>query len=266
MKSYNARFLDIAISQPYWLGRIENKVREYAVRQVQRGKLELNIRIRESSSNLTVTPDPSVALAYKKAVQEIADALDFNEGVPLSLIIQQDGVLYSDRVFDIDFYWEKIQPVLTEAFSDFNRSRAAEGEALCADIRNMISRIETSVEDISKRVPEMETIFKDNIRARFAEVLGNEIDEQRVLQETAVMLVKYTINEEIVRLRAHLASLNKELTSNAATGRKIDFICQEINREINTIGSKNQIIEVGQAVIEAKDALENIREQVRNIE
>jgi uncharacterized protein (TIGR00255 family) len=112
----------------------------------------------------------------------------------------------------------------------------------------------------------MERIFKDNIRNRFTELLGNNIDEQRVMQETAALLVKYTINEEIVRLRAHLVSLKKELAENPAPGRKADFICQEINREVNTIGSKNQIFEVGQAVIDAKDALENIREQMRNIE
>ena len=112
----------------------------------------------------------------------------------------------------------------------------------------------------------MEQTFKDNLRSRFIDLLGDKVDEQRILQETAALLVKYTINEEIVRLNAHLSSLKNEINNNPAPGRKIDFICQEINREINTIGSKNQNLEVGQIVIEAKDALENIREQSRNIE
>ena len=112
----------------------------------------------------------------------------------------------------------------------------------------------------------MEAMFKENVRTRFAEMLDNQIDEARVLQETASLMVKYTINEELVRLRAHLKSLRKELAENPSPGRKTDFICQEINREVNTIGSKNQMLEIGQSVIEAKDALENVREQLRNIE
>ena len=267
IKSYNSRFLDLSVNQPYWLSRLENRIREYASKRIQRGKVELSVRIRETSSNLQVTADPDAARAYKGAVAEIASALGLDSSsIPLSLIISQEGVLKSERVLDIETYWAKIEPVLDAAFADFERARDTEGKALAEDIYAMISRIEKSAETITGWVPDMERIFRENIRTRFAEILGNDIDEQRVMQETAALLVKYTINEEIVRLRAHLTSLRKELAENPAPGRKTDFICQEINREVNTIGSKNQIYEVGQAVIDAKDALENIREQMRNIE
>jgi TIGR00255 family protein len=267
IKSYNSRFLDLSVNQPYWLSRLENRVREYASKRIQRGKVELSLRIRETGSNLQVTADPDAARAYKDAVGKIADALGLDSAsIPLSLIISQEGVLKSERVLDIETYWAKIEPVLESAFADFDRARDTEGKALAEDIYAMIARIEKSADLIAGWVPEMERMFRDNIRNRFAELLGNDIDEQRVMQETAALLVKYTINEEIVRLRAHLTSLRKELAENPAPGRKTDFICQEINREVNTIGSKNQIYEVGQAVIDAKDALENIREQMRNIE
>lgn len=267
IKSYNSRFLDLSVNQPYWLSRLENRMREYASRRIQRGKVELSVRIRETSSNLQVTADPDAARAYMGAVMEIADALGHgSENVPLSLIIAQEGVLKSERVLDVETYWAKIEPVLDLAFDDFALARETEGKALAADIYKMIDRIEASANLIAGWVPEMERLFRENIRTRFAEILGNDIDEQRVMQETASLLVKYTINEEIVRLRAHLSSLRKELAENPAPGRKTDFICQEINREVNTIGSKNQVFEVGQAVIDAKDALENIREQMRNIE
>ena len=108
--------------------------------------------------------------------------------------------------------------------------------------------------------------FKELLMTKFRELVGNEVDEQRILTETAAMLVKYTINEEIVRLQSHLAALRAEMVKNPAPGRKIDFLCQEINREINTIGSKNQFAEVGAMLVTAKDSLENIREQARNIE
>jgi len=266
IKSYNSRFLDLSVNQPFWLGRLENRVREFASSRVQRGKVEVTIRVKERNANLQVTADPGAARAYMGAIQEIAAALGEGDSVPLSLIIAQEGVLKSERVLDMEEYWKRMEPVLAAAFADFNRCREAEGKALNVDLEAMIARIEKSADTVSAWIPEMERIFRDNIRTRFTELLGSNVDEQRVMQETAALLVKYTINEEIVRLRAHLASLKKELAENPAPGRKTDFICQEINREVNTIGSKNQILEVGQAVIEAKDALENIREQMRNIE
>ncbi len=266
IKSYNSRFLDLSVNIPYWLGRLENRVREFISSRVQRGKVELSIRIKEKNANLTVLPDTDAARSYMQAVMEIADALGHTGEIPLSLIIAQEGVLRSERVMDVESYWKVLEPVLTEAFTEFENFRETEGRALLADLTAMIDRIAADTELIAAKIPEMETMFRDTIRKRFEEVAGNAIDEQRVLQETAALLVRYTINEEIVRLRAHLDSLRKELQINPAPGRKADFICQEMNREINTIGSKNQILEVGQAVIDAKDALENIREQMRNIE
>ena len=266
LKSYNSRFLDLSVNSPYWLSRLENRLREYVSSRIQRGKVELTVRIKEQSANLQVTADPEAARSYMGAIMEIADALGHTENIPLSLIISQEGVLKSERTIDIEDYWKRIEPVLAEVCADFEKARKTEGAALANDIYAMIVRMEADVECIAGYIPEMEEMFKENIRSRFAEVLGTQIDEQRVLQETAALLVKYTINEEIVRLRAHLVSLKKELEENSAPGRKVDFICQEINREVNTIGSKNQILEVGHAVVDAKDALENIREQMRNIE
>lgn len=271
IKSFNSRFIDLSVNLPYWLSRLESRLREYAQTKIQRGKVELNIKIRERVANLQVTADPEAARAYMEAVSIIANALNNNkqgepDSIPLSLIIAQEGVLKSERFLDMESYWLQIEPVLLKSFKEFDQSRLTEGKALCIDINEMIGRIEKSAEIISGWIPEMERIFKESIRLRFSDLVGNNIDEQRILQETAALLIKYSINEEIVRLRAHLVSLKKEIIDNPAPGRKIDFICQEINREVNTIGSKNQILEVGQAVIEAKDALENIREQIRNIE
>ena len=112
----------------------------------------------------------------------------------------------------------------------------------------------------------METVFKETVTAKFKELLGEQIDENRILSEVAAMLVKYTINEEIVRLQSHLKAMKDEIQNNSVPGKKLDFLCQEINREINTIGSKNQFAEVGAMVIKAKDSIENIREQAKNVE
>lgn len=266
LKSYNSRFLDLTVNQPFWLGRLESRLREYLSSRILRGKAELGIRIRERTANMQVTSDPDAAKAYLAAIREVASGIGSSSEIPLSLIIAQEGVLKSERVLDVEAYWERIEPILAKAFGEFEESRIREGKALERDLLAMIARIEESYGIIARLAPEMEKGFRETVRSRFSEVLGNEIDEQRVMQETAALLVRYTINEELVRLQAHLASLKKELAENPAPGRKADFICQEINREINTIGSKNQSIEVGQAVISAKDALENVREQLRNIE
>jgi len=112
----------------------------------------------------------------------------------------------------------------------------------------------------------MEEKIKETITKKFNDLLGDRVDENKILEETASLLVKYTINEEIIRLQSHLAALRKEITDDPVPGKRIDFICQEANREINTIGSKNQFTEVGAMVVNAKDALENIREQSKNVE
>ena len=112
----------------------------------------------------------------------------------------------------------------------------------------------------------MEQKFKESVTQRFNELLNGRVDQNRILEETASLVVKYTINEEIIRLKSHLSALRKELETNPVPGKRLDFICQEANREINTIGSKNQLTEVGAMVVNAKDALENIREQGKNVE
>ena len=125
--------------------------------------------------------------------------------------------------------------------------------------------METCADFFKKWQPKMENVFKEIVTAKFNDLLKDNVDENRIMTEVAAMLVKYTINEEIVRLQSHIKAMKEELENNPYPGKKIDFICQEMNREINTIGSKNQFAEVGAMVIKAKDSLENIREQSKNI-
>ncbi len=268
VKSLNSRFLDLSVNLPHWLSKIEKKLRDYFSSKILRGKVDVTLRIREAEGNISVYADTSVAKAYTSAIKEIADSVGLGGDVPLSLIVSQDGVLRSEHSSNQDEYFEFILPVLERAFDDFEKSRVEEGRALKADVLSMVDRIKDSLAVIEKWIPDMEETFRNNIRSKFEDILGNlsDTDEQRIMQETAALLVKYTINEEVVRLHSHLNCLCNEIEENPAPGKKLDFICQEINREANTIGSKNQDIESGMAVISIKDALENIREQIRNIE
>lgn len=267
IKSWNSRFLDLSINMPSFLGRLEQRIREAASGAILRGKVELNIRLREKNAPVTIDVDENAARAYMDAIQKVQNAVGLDsEKVPLNLIVNQEGVLNIQKDVDPERFWAMIEPVFREALADFTKDRDREGANLKKDLLEKLAKIEESEKLFKDWIPQMESLFREGILKRFHEVLGDEVDEQRVMTETAALLVKYTINEEVVRLQSHIDALKSEMETNPAPGRKIDFICQEMNREINTIGSKNQFIEVGQAVINAKDALENIREQAKNVE
>lgn len=270
IKSYNSRYLDLAVNLPSSISRLENFFRERLGAAVVRGKVEVYVRLREAEPATTVLVNREAVRSYAAAMTEIARIMGVLQGVVqeqlLPLIVQQEGVLLSHRDLDLDSYRRRLEPVFAAALAQFVADRRREGENLKADLQEKLALLEDAAAFFAQWQPQMESAFKENLQRRFQEFLGEGYDQQRVLTEVAALLVKYTINEEIVRLKSHLAALKKELAENPTPGRKIDFICQEINREINTIGSKNQFTEVGAMVITAKDALENIREQARNVE
>lgn len=277
IKSYNSRFLDLSINLPSSLSRLENFFREKMTAAVVRGKVDVYIRFREEEPATTVLVNQEAVRSYAAAISQVSQILSDMQGVagsqaastvqsPLELILRQEGVLVSHREFDLDSYKALLEPIFDKALEEFVADRRREGENLKVDLQEKLGVLEEAAAFFSQWQPQMENAFKENLQRRFQELLGEGYDQQRVLTEVAALLVKYTINEEIVRLKSHLSALAKELVDNATPGRKIDFICQEINREINTIGSKNQFTEVGAMVITAKDALENIREQARNVE
>ena len=267
IKSVNSRFLDVSINIPFYLGRLENYFKDLVTSNIQRGKVDVFIRVKELNSPINVTVDKNAALAYYSAIRSIAEICGMDtEKIPVSLVASQEGVLVNQKEIDIDHYLDIIEPIFKEALECFVIDRKREGENLKHDILEQLSKIEEASLFFTEWQPQMENEFKNNITTKFKEVCGDKVDENRILTEVAAMLVKYTINEEIVRLKSHIKALKHEIDNNPVPGKRIDFICQEMNREINTIGSKNQFIEVGKQVISAKDALENIREQSKNIE
>ncbi|MBQ7159274.1 MAG: YicC family protein [Treponema sp.] len=267
IKSVNSRFLDLSINLPSFLNPLEARLRKLVSEKIVRGKVDLTIRVHDNNSTATVSADLAAAKLYFDAISQIASALGKTaDDIPLSLIIQQEGVLNITHQFDAEAYWQKIEGVFNEVFEQFQAFRAREGENLYKDLLSKLDKLDECAAFFKKWQPEMESRFKEIITKKFNDLLGDHADENRIMQETAAMLVKYTINEEIIRLHSHLSALRNEMKSNPTPGKRIDFICQEANREINTIGSKNQFTEVGQMVITAKDALENIREQCKNVE
>lgn len=266
IKSVNSRFLDLNVNLPSFLNPLEQKIRKIVSEKIARGKIDLTIRVKDMNSTAVVNPDIQAAKMYADAISKIAESLGRKDEVPLSLIVAQDGVLNITHEYDSEKYWQKIEGIFTEVFDSFVADRKREGENLKKDLLSKLSKLDDCAAFFMSWQPKMEEKFKEQISTRFRDLLGDYADENRIMTEVAAMMVKYTINEEIVRLSSHLQVLRKEINENPVPGKRIDFICQEANREINTIGSKNQFTEVGAMVINAKDSLENIREQAKNVE
>lgn len=267
IRSVNSRFMDLNVNIPSYLNSLEARIRSLVTESIARGKIDLSIRVRDLNSTATVTADPKAAKMYYDAISQIADAIGLQkENIPLSLVVGQEGVLNVSHDYDAEVYWNKINGILGEVLAQFVSDRKREGENLKADLLAKLDVLDSCAAFFKEWQPKMEEKFRTQIEGRFKELLGDHADENRIMEETATMLVKYTINEEIIRLASHLKALRKEFLENPVPGKRIDFICQEANREINTIGSKNQFTEVGAMVIKAKDALENIREQSKNVE
>ncbi|AEF80320.1 YicC/YloC family endoribonuclease [Leadbettera azotonutricia] len=266
IKGYNSRFLDLSIYLPNWLSSLESEIRSYISSRFSRGKIEAAIRLKEHDAALSVSVNKAAAQNYFEAIKDLSRILGINEEPGLEHILKLEGVLEVDKNRDDEKYKNAIMPVLIDAADKFGEERIREGKHTEADIFMHIALLEKHAAIIAVRSPELEKSIKENLRTRFAELLGDKIDETRILAETAVLLMKYTISEELSRLSSHLQEFRLETERNPSPGKKLDFLCQEINREVNTIGSKSPVIEVSRAVVEMKNALENIREQLRNVE
>lgn len=266
IKSVNSRFLDLTINLPPYLNQLESYYRKKISEKVLRGKVDVYIRVKELESDTEISADTGVAKSYLEAIKKVAQATGYSTEIPLSLIISQPGVLNSNKSYDVEKYKGLIDPLFDSALKTFVSDRTREGENMKKDLLAKLSKLEECAKFFIEYQPKMEEIFKEQITSKFKELLGEHADENRIMTETAAMLVKYTINEEIVRLNSHISAMKNELENNPVPGKKLDFICQEMNREINTIGSKNQFAQVGAMVITAKDSLENIREQAKNVE
>jgi uncharacterized protein (TIGR00255 family) len=266
IKGYNSRFLEISVYLPPYLSALEAGIREYMNSRCHRGKVDVGIRLKEYNLGISVSVNTEAAKAYKNAIEILAETLGSAEKPDLGVILGLEGVLEIDSRRNDERYRLLIEPALHAAADQFEAEREREGKHTQEDILSHIDLLDSSLGVIASLRPALETSIKENLRSRFAEILGDIVDENRILAETAVLLMKYTISEEISRLASHLAEFRVEIERNPSPGKKLDFLCQEINREINTIGSKTTILEVSRTVVDMKNALENIREQLRNVE
>ncbi len=266
LKSHNNKYLDINVHLPGSINAMEPELRGIIKTKVSRGYVELLIRFRMLESNLELHVDRQALQRYADAFRDIIAAVGLDDQLRLDHFLQVEEVLKPVRGELPDSSRALITSLLLKLIDDHDAMRSAEGEATLRDIKEQLEGFSEAYRKVADKAGELEQSVQEVLRQRFEELLGSSYDENRILAETAVMLVKYSVNEEIKRIASHLDVFQSILASKGPVGKRLDFLCQELNREINTIASKSTMAEVNQAVVIMKDHLENIREQLRNVE
>ncbi|WMM26762.1 YicC/YloC family endoribonuclease [Tissierella sp. MB52-C2] len=270
IKGVNHRYNDIIIKMPRHISYLEEKIKKIIKKEIHRGKIDVYINldyINESAINIKV--DVPLARTYKSALEHLSTELNLTEGVKLFNILGLSDIIKTERKeLDEDIIWSCLKEALDIAVKDIMSMKELEGEELKEDMLSKLHTIENIILDIEERSPLVVLEYKDRLRERIRELLDKEIniDEDRITSEVVIFADKCNINEEVVRLKSHIKQFISILNENNSIGKKLDFLIQEMNREINTIGSKANDVLISQRVVEAKAELEKIREQVQNVE
>jgi uncharacterized protein (TIGR00255 family) len=267
IKSCNNRYLDINHNIPFFLSRFEIEIDNQIKETTARGHVDVNIRVRQFSSDIELHVDEEAVSRYTQAFGKIKTLAGITKEPELKDYLAVEGVIINLKDADANLYEQPLMELLSQALVDFSASKLREGDATLKDLVRLGVELRTSLAAVRAYAGTLEARLKENLITRFDDLLGSKgYDENRFLQEVAMLLTKYSINEELVRLETHIAEYQKLLGQKEGVGKRLDFLSQEMNREINTIGSKSVIVEVNQQVVSMKDSLENIREQIRNIE
>jgi uncharacterized protein (TIGR00255 family) len=270
IRSVNNRFIDINTRLPKSLAPLELPLKKMVKTKCARGSFDISIAIEkngDSEAGLEVNPNLPLATEYLKAFKEIQDGLGLKGEIDINTILTQRDVVKSE-LKKVEFSCEEIvMQSVDRALTDLIKMREDEGRNLEKDILNQISSIETLRKSIAAKQSITIQKFQDKLNEKIKILTsGIEIDPARIAQESALLADRCDVTEEIVRLKSHLEQFNILIASNDPQGRKLEFLTQEINREVNTTGSKTIDLEVSRAVIEMKSCLEKIREQLANIE
>ena len=281
--SVNHRFLETSVRLPRSFSYLEEKLKEQVQQKISRGKVEVTLTMQTIGAKSTVVEiNHDVVTAYLQAIAAenallresgfrrnqimLGTAADENsnatDALPLSTLLRIPDAFQVQQVADDpDVIWSEVQPVMAEALQQFVAMRETEGKRLADDVAFHLDRLAEMTDAVEKLVPETVQQYYEKLYRKITELLGDRtVDESRLVTEAAV------VAEELVRLRSHIAQFRVFLTSTEPVGRKMDFLVQELNREVNTTGSKSQHLEITKLVVDMKSEIEKIREQIQNIE
>lgn len=272
IKSVNNRFLDCSVRLPRSLSYLEEKVKSYvSFRGITRGKVDVNIYVdvlKDEESEIFI--DSGVAQSYISALKMLRDEFDLKDDISVMSVAQNRDIFKIKKPDDdIEKEWEEIKPILSNAIDLFIEAKEKEGKALGDDLALKMANIRQWASQIKILAEKNLETYPEKLETRIRQLLSDfdvEISSARILTEAAIFADKSAIDEELVRLETHLNSFEDMLVSDENTGRKLDFLLQEINREANTTASKSQDTDIAMLVVNIKSELEKIREQIQNIE
>ncbi|QFT88812.1 hypothetical protein FIU87_09155 [Bacillus sp. THAF10] len=267
MKSVNHRFCEIIVRMPKQFMLLEEKIKKEVASIIQRGRVEIFITTEGGLSGKQLSVDWDLLGMYIEEIQEMKNRYNISGSIEVSdiLKIEELFVLSQSEKLISELETPLLEQVRTAA-EQLLKMRQIEGEALREDVQVHLDKIEDDADSIKQLAPSVALAYRERLEKRLKEYLESQIDEQRILAEAAIFSEKADINEELSRIHSHLEQCRQCLFISEPVGRKLDFLTQELNREINTIGSKANDAKIASFVVDMKASLEKIKEQVQNIE
>lgn len=269
IKSVNHRFSDYNIKVPRQYSYLEEYVRKMISESVSRGKIDVYINIEtQGEADKIITVNKELAGNYISAMRELCTEYGLKDDLTLSSLVSFSDIFSSElKRDDEDELWKNVSSVIQPALEAFISMRKREGSRIEEDLAARVEYMTELVKEIDRRSPETVKEYQEKLYAKIHELLDEQsIDESRILTETAIFADKVAVNEETVRLFSHFDEFKEIINSGEPAGRRLDFLIQEINREVNTIGSKASDLDIAKTVVTLKGEVEKLREQVQNIE
>ena len=269
IKSVNHRFFDFNLKIYRIYSKFEDRIRAEVAAAVSRGKIDVYVSVvNKQEDGVDVKLDRSLLAGYLKAYALLRDEYGLKDDISIMTVARNSDLFTQNKIEEDDEeVYADIKTALDAALAEFSAMRKAEGEHLAADLIGYLEKLEKATVFIKERSPQGVSEYRARLEAKIKELLGDvNVDEQRLITETALYADKIAVDEETARLESHFKQFRKMLESSEPIGKKMDFLVQEINREINTTGSKSNDLEMSNTVVEMKSELEKIREQIQNVE
>ena len=272
IRSVNHRYFEFTARTPRTYGYLDEKLKSFLKGGISRGKVEVAVSIyNQEGTDAEIELNLPVAKGYLDALRAASNELDLRDDLALSNIMRMPDVFtVVKKTEDEEVIWNQVKGVAQTALERFVQMRETEGVKMYEDVSSRLDFIEETVGKIEEYQPSVAKSYSDRLYEKISETLKSldidKIDHQRVLTEVAIFADKVAIDEETVRLRSHISQFRDLIKSDEPVGRKLDFLVQEVNREVNTIGSKANDLIIARMVVDLKAEIEKIREQIQNIE
>ncbi len=268
IKTVNHRYSDIFLRMPKQISSFEDRVRSLINKKIQRGKIDIYITYdNKSSQSQEVLLDATLAKAYCDALKKISESLGLRDDISVTSLARFPDIIKVEKRDNDDLIGDILEKAVEKALNELLNMRAKEGEKLKDSLFENLLTIERLMEKVKLKAPVVVKEYKEKLEGRLAELIDiQKVDPARIATEVAMFADKCSVDEELVRLKSHIIQMREMLNEGSPVGKKADFMIQEMNREVNTIGSKASDLEIIRNVVELKSEIEKLREQIQNIE